>query len=105
LTLLVREVGRTGATTLLEPWMLCRIHVPEDHLSPVLGDVQAHGGEVLDVQVQSSLAKVKVRAPLSRMLDFTTRLRSLTQGRGASSMTLDRFREVSRADHIRLTGN
>jgi elongation factor G len=100
----VRELGKGSDTLLLEPWMAIEAQCPEGFLSSVLGDIQASGGEVHNVEAGPGHATIDARAPLSRMLDFTTRLRSLTQGRGQYSMTLDRYREVSKQDHHRLTG-
>ncbi|PIE23426.1 MAG: elongation factor G [Planctomycetota bacterium] len=92
ISLLVRDLSKKAKCLLLEPWMLLDIDVPEDRLSPVIGEIQAQGGEVRDVQVESALARIEARAPLSRLLDFSTRLRSQTQGRGSASMRLEQYR-------------
>ncbi len=104
LSMLVRQLGKRGDVRILEPWMVVDVRVPEEHMSPVLGDIQAHGGEVQNVTVQGGAAHLEARAPLSKLLEFTTRLRSLTAGRGGASMHLDRYREVSRQDLQRLLG-
>ena len=94
---LVRELPKRSTCLVLEPWMLIDVDVPEDRVSPVLGEIQAQGGEVRQVQVESTQARIEARAPLSRLLDFTTRLRSQTQGRGSASMRLERYRPISPA--------
>ena len=104
LSLLVREMGRSADVRLLEPWMKLEVQVPEEHLSPVLGDIQASGGEVHDVQVTTAHATISGFAPLSKLLDFTTRLRSVTAGRGASSMTLDSYQDVPRSETDKILG-
>jgi elongation factor G len=62
------------------------IEVPEEFLSGVLGDLQSRGGEVVDLQVGQSLCRLKVTAPLANLFSYSTRLRSLTQGRGSFTM-------------------
>lgn len=104
LALLFREVGRQEGLRILEPWMRLEVRVPEDTLAPVLGDVQACGGEVHDVKVEGLGATIDAIAPLSKLLDFTTRVRSLTQGRGAASMQLSGYREVPASDRDKVLG-
>ena len=104
LNLLVRELGRRVELSILEPWMLVELTVPEDYLSPVLGDLQAKGGSILQVEVQSKLAEVRALVALSKMLAYSTRLRSLSQGRGSYSMKLDRYRELSQEARKQLLG-
>ena len=72
--------------TLLEPVVEVVIEVPEEFLSGVLGDLQSRGGEVVDLQVGQSLCRLKVTAPLANLFSYSTRLRSLTQGRGSFTM-------------------
>jgi len=68
--------------------------VPEEYLSPVLGEIQAQGGIVQNVDVRAQQAEVRASAPLSRLLDFSTRLRSQSQGRASSTMQLEAYRPV-----------
>jgi len=94
LSLLMRSLGKRPEFTILEPWMTLVVAVPEEYLSPVLGEIQAQGGLVQNVEVRSLLAEVRASAPLSRLLDFSTRLRSQSQGRASSTMQLDAYRAV-----------
>ena len=55
-------------------------------------------------QVDGAAATVHAIAPLSRLLDFTTRVRSLTQGRGAASMLLEGYREVPSQERDKVLG-
>ncbi len=93
-SLLLREAGRGPEVCLLEPWMRVEVQVPEVHLSPILADLQAHGGEVSSVQVRGENAEVRGCAPLSKLLDYSTRIRSLTQGRAGASLFLSDWRPV-----------
>ncbi len=94
LSLLFRGFGKRPEFTILEPWMTLVVAVPEEYLSPVLGEIQAQGGIVQNVDVRGLQAEVRASAALSRLLDFSTRLRSQSQGRASSTMQLDAYRAV-----------
>ncbi|MEZ5990353.1 MAG: EF-Tu/IF-2/RF-3 family GTPase [Planctomycetota bacterium] len=93
-SLLLRGLADSPDLRLLEPWMRVAVTAPEEFLSPALGEIQALGGQVQQVEVQAPWAEVRATAPLSRLLDFTTRLRSVTQGRAAASMELEAYHPV-----------
>ncbi|NQU48620.1 MAG: TetM/TetW/TetO/TetS family tetracycline resistance ribosomal protection protein, partial [Planctomycetes bacterium] len=69
-----------GNTELREPVMTVVVNVPESHMSGVLSDLNARGGEVLGIDLE--LSEVRALAPLAEMFAYSTKLRSLTQGKG-----------------------
>ncbi|MBC8404526.1 MAG: elongation factor G [Planctomycetes bacterium] len=69
-----------GNTELREPVMTVVVNVPESHMSGVLADLNARGGEVLGIDLE--LSEVRALAPLAEMFAYSTKLRSLTQGKG-----------------------
>ncbi len=75
-----------GNARLLEPIMDLRAEVPEAFLSPVLSDLQARQAEVRDMKVHGDQRHIRARVPLQAMFAWSTRLRSLTQGRGTFSL-------------------
>lgn len=81
------EGALQGNTTLLEPVMTVRVEVPEEFLSGVLGDLSARRAEVGNLEVGHEQRVIFAIAPLQAMFSYSTDLRSLTQGRGAFSMT------------------
>ena len=85
LSLALTKAFESG-TSLLEPVMRVVIEVPEEFLSGVLGDLQSRGAEVIDLQVGDTIRRLRVGAPLASLFSYSTRLRSLTQGRGTFSM-------------------
>lgn len=73
-----------GHTELREPIMTVVVRVPESHMSGVLSDLNARGGEVLGIDLE--LGEVRAKAPLAEMFAYSTKLRSLTQGKGEFSL-------------------
>jgi elongation factor G len=65
---------------LLQPLVRLDVACPIDALSPVLADLRGKGAEVEEVDVDGDAARVRGQVPLTRMLGYATRLRSLTRG-------------------------
>jgi elongation factor G len=72
---------------ILEPEMDLVVEVPEEHLSAVLADLQQRRAEILVVVSEERLRRVEARAPLARLMAYSTGLRSQTQGKGTFSMS------------------
>ncbi|MBL8755596.1 MAG: GTP-binding protein [Planctomycetes bacterium] len=70
----------------LEPWVRIEIWCPQESSPPVLADLKARGVEVLGVWAGRLGARLEAKGPLSRMLGYVTKLRSMTKGRGQASM-------------------
>ncbi|KAH9943497.1 P-loop containing nucleoside triphosphate hydrolase protein [Epithele typhae] len=119
-TILRNIVRAAGQGNLMEPFIRLKISVDEGSVGRVVEDLGEHGGEVLDLDTGSEedtepfvdesayippqwlspttgkAAKTLLAlAPLSQMLDYTTRLRALSGGHGLYSMSNDDFRTVS----------
>ena len=70
----------------LEPWVALELWCPEDAVTAVLADLGARGAVVSGVASGRLGARLHGRAPLSRMLGYVTRLRSMTRGKGQVSL-------------------
>jgi elongation factor G len=70
----------------LEPWVQIEVHCPVEATNPVMADLAARSAAVSNVTGGRSMARLEARAPLSRMLGYVTKLRSMTKGRGQVSM-------------------
>lgn len=82
------EAARRAAPVVLEPIMQLSITVPEPALGTVLGDLAGRRGRVEVLGDRGALRTIAARAPLAELMGYVTKLRSLTQGRGAASMLL-----------------
>ena len=73
-------------TILLEPVMKVEVQVPEEFLGDVIGDLNTRRARVSDVESRASLKVIFGDVPIAEMFAYSSRLRSLTQGRGTYSM-------------------
>jgi elongation factor G len=71
---------------LLEPMMKLEVTVPEEFLGPITSDLNARRAEIREVFTRGKLRIVEAIAPLSKMFDYSDKVRSLSQGRASWSM-------------------
>lgn len=79
----LRRALADAGPVVLEPLQLVDVSCPQDALSAVLGDLRGKHVEIETIDLDGEGARVRARAPLARMLGYTTRLRSLTRGLGS----------------------
>jgi elongation factor G len=72
---------------LLEPIMKIEIEAPEEYTGDVIGDLSSRRGIVEEMTAKAGgLSAVTGKVPLAEMFQYSTSLRSMTQGRGQYTM-------------------
>jgi len=84
-----------GKPILLEPVMKVEILVPEDFTGEVIGDLNSRQGKIEQIVSQGVTQVLTADVPLSKMFEYSTVLRSVSQGRGNFSMQFDRYDKTS----------
>jgi elongation factor G len=93
--LATREGIRQAKPILLEPVMRIEATTPEEFMGDVIGDLNSRRGRIESMEDLNGGAKlIKAIVPLSTMFGYTNDLRSMSQGRAASSMELAQYEEV-----------
>ena len=93
--LATREGIKKANPVLLEPVMKLEITTPEEFMGDVIGDINARRGRVDEMEDLNGGAKlIKAFCPLANLFGYTSDLRSMSQGRAASSMELFGYEEV-----------
>ncbi|HDH98521.1 MAG TPA: elongation factor G, partial [Deltaproteobacteria bacterium] len=80
---------------LLEPIMGLEVLVPESFMGDVIGDLNSRHGRVEQIEPRGPIQVIKAIAPLSRMFGYSTKLRSISQGRGTFTMVFSHYDPVS----------
>ncbi len=76
----------------LEPIMAVEVSVDEEFLGAVIGDLQQRRGHVHDVESRGGTKRLVVaKVALRNMFGYSTRLRSLSEGRATFSMTFHSY--------------
>jgi elongation factor G len=100
----LREAVRKASPTILEPRMSLEVIVPEDYVSNVIGDLNSRRAKVTNIGVRGHLQVIDALAPLSEMFGYSTKLRSLSQGRATYTMQFNCYEQVAQAVYDRITG-
>lgn len=79
---------------ILEPIYDVEIVFPEEFMGAVSGDISSRRGRIHGMDVYGKLQKITCQMPLSEMNDYSTKLRSLTQGRGYYDRKFSNYEEV-----------
>lgn len=84
-----------ASPVLLEPIGSLQVTVPTDATGDIMGDVTKRRGRVLGMSpAEDNLTCVEAEVPMAEMGDFSTMLRSVTQGRGFFSLAFERYEEA-----------
>ena len=80
---------------LLEPVMKMEIHVPDEYMGDVMGDMNKRRGKILGMEPEAGGGqKLMAEAPQAELFDYAIVLRSMTQARGSFEMEFERYEEV-----------
>ena len=74
--------------------MKVEVVTPEDYMGDVVGDLNRRRGLILAMDDGPAGKIVTADVPLAEMFGYTTDLRSMSQGRAASSMEFKHYAEV-----------
>jgi elongation factor G len=77
---------RGAEPVLLEPIMKMRVIVPNEHTGRVIGDLNARRARIFQTGTQGTSEVIDADIPLGKTFQYTTELRSMTQGRGSFTM-------------------
>jgi elongation factor G len=98
----VKEGAKRAGPVLLEPLMNVEVVVPEAYMGDVLGDLSARRGKIGGMTQRGEAQVIAATVPLSEMFGYSTKLRSMSQGRAVYSMEFAHYEEVpkSKAEEI-----
>ena len=87
----VRAALAKAGPVMLQPVMKVEVVVPEENVGSVLGDLQARGAVINGHEAVDDMATISAECGLSKLIGYTTDLRSSTRGKGQFTMEFDRF--------------
>jgi len=86
-----RRACREAKPSLLEPIMDVEVTVPEEFMGEVIGDLNSRGGQIQDLAFRGGRRLVKAQVPMRSMFGYSTKVRSITQGRASFTMQFLKF--------------
>ena len=88
---------------LMEPIYQVEVLCPEELTGAVMGELQSRRGIVEGMSTEEHFQRIAAKVPLSEMHDFSSSLRSITQGRAKFKMSFDSYTPVSYELQRKLT--
>jgi elongation factor G len=97
-----KEGAARAHPVILEPMMKVEVVVPEAYMGDVLGDLSARRGKIGGMMQRGEAQVIASTVPLGEMFGYSTKLRSMSQGRAVYSMEFSHYDEVpkSKAEEI-----
>ena len=90
-----RQAFQQADPQVLEPIYQVEVLCPEDLTGGVMGDVQSRRGIVEGMDTEGHFQKIIAKVPLAELHDFSSSLRSLSQGRAKFKMRFDSYQPMS----------
>jgi elongation factor G len=91
-----QDAVRRASPVILEPIMKVDVITPENFMGDVIGDLNSKRGQINEMTDRGQVKVVSAKVPLASMFGYSTRLRSMTQGRASYSMEFSNYDEVPR---------
>ena len=91
-----KEAFTAARPCLLEPIETVEIHIPEDCMGKVMGDLSSRRGKILGMDTDGAFQVIKASVPTAELYHYSSTLRSLTGGRGVHNEEFSHYEEMPR---------
>ena len=91
----VKNGVKKAGPILLEPIMLVEVVSPQQYSGDIIGDLNMRRGKIEHIENRANAQVIRGHIPLAEMFSYSTRLRSVSQGRAIYSMEFESFAPVS----------
>ena len=95
MSMAVKAGMRKANPVLLEPYMSVEVVTPQQYSGDVMGDLNMRRGKIEKIENRPDSQVINSFIPLSEMFGYSTKLRSVSQGRAIYAMTFHSYQKVS----------
>ena len=89
-----RDAMQAATPVILEPIMKVEVVTPEDYYGDIVGDLNRRRGQIVSMEDSVSGKVVTAEVPLAEMFQYSTSMRSMSQGRATYTMEFEKYVEV-----------
>jgi len=89
-----KDAMRAAKPVLLEPIFKVEVVTPEDYYGDIVGDLNRRRGQIIGMEDSISGKIVTAEVPLAEMFQYSTSMRSMSQGRATYTMEFTKYMEV-----------
>lgn len=79
---------------LLEPIMNLSVRVPDEYTGTIIGDLNKRRGAILGMDPEGDEQVISAQVPMMELSKYAIDLRSMTQGLGSYTVSMDRYDPV-----------
>ncbi len=84
-----------ASPAILEPIGSLKVYVTDTNTGDIIGEINKRRGRILGMTpTEDGLQEIEGEVPMSEMYDFTTVLRSISQGRGDYQLSFERYEQL-----------
>ncbi|NCB38565.1 MAG: elongation factor G [Erysipelotrichia bacterium] len=91
-----------ASPVLLEPYTRVEVETPEQYLGDIIGNINSRRGKVVNMEMRADMRTIECHVPLAEMFNYSTHLRSLSQGRASFSMEVLHYAEVPESVALKI---
>jgi elongation factor G len=91
-----KEAFTAAKPCLLEPIETVEIHIPDDCMGKVMGDLSSRRGKIMGMDTDGAFQVIKAHVPTAELYHYSSTLRSLTGGRGVHTEEFSHYEEMPR---------
>lgn len=85
---------RKAGGVIMEPIMLVNVITPDEFVGDVIGDINSKRGRIEHIRSENGKQTVTAEVPMSELFGYSTKLRSLSQGRAIYTMEFHKYEPV-----------
>jgi elongation factor G len=89
-----KDAMANAKPVILEPIMKVEVVTPEDYYGDIVGDLNRRRGHIVGMEESISGKVVTAEVPLAEMFQYSTSMRSMSQGRATYTMEFAKYQEV-----------
>ncbi|BDV02194.1 MAG: elongation factor G [Candidatus Hepatoplasma vulgare] len=93
----MKKAAEASKAILLEPIMDVVVTTPSEYFGDIMGDISSKRGNILGQEESNNAQIIKSNIPLSEMFGYSTKLRSMSQGRAVYSMKFSHYSPAPRS--------
>ncbi|MBO7700638.1 MAG: elongation factor G [Eubacteriaceae bacterium] len=99
-----KEAAKKAGPVLIEPIFKIEIIVPEEYMGDVIGDLNTRRGRIEGLEMRGGAQVIRGYVPLAETFQYTTALRSKTQGRATHTLQFSHYEQVPQSLMDKLMG-
>jgi elongation factor G len=86
---------KNAVSIIMEPVMLVSVTTPDAFTGDIIGDINSKRGKIDNIRTgKNEYQEIIAQVPMSELFEYSTRLRSISQGRAIYSMEFHKYEKV-----------